>query len=108
MYVCVCECVYVCVCMCVCVCVCVSVRVYMCLCSLGTPARNSHAPYSHLWPAQLYHIFPHYLITARFTKKKVIERKMCVGCLYHSYRQRVSLQAQLSRTLSHRNVPLFF
>jgi len=31
----------------------------VCVCSLGYPACNSHAPYCHLWPLQLY-IFPHY------------------------------------------------
>jgi len=32
-----------------------------CVCSLTYPVCNSHAPYCHLWPAQLYIIFPHYL-----------------------------------------------
>ena len=35
---------------------------WMCVCSLSYPARNAHAPYSHLCPARLYNIFPHYLI----------------------------------------------
>ena len=34
--------------------------------------------YCHLWPARLYHIFPHYLIKRMlFGKKKVIQHKMC-------------------------------
>jgi hypothetical protein len=33
----------------------------------------------HLWPVWLYHVFPHYLIMARFSgKKNVIEYKMWV------------------------------
>jgi hypothetical protein len=34
----------------------------VCVCSLSYPACNAHAPYCHLWPVWLYHIFPHYLI----------------------------------------------
>ena len=33
-----------------------------CVYSLRYTACNTHAPYCHLWPALLYHIFPHYLI----------------------------------------------
>jgi len=29
---------------------------------LNYPASNAHAPFCHLWPVPLYHIFPHYLI----------------------------------------------
>ena len=56
-------CMYVwCVCMCVwCVCVCV-VCVCACVCSLSYAACIAHAPYCHLWPVQLYNIFPRYLI----------------------------------------------
>jgi len=55
-----------------CVCVCVF--------SLRYPARNAHAPYCHLWPVQLYQIFPHYLINKTIfrKKKKFTENKMCV------------------------------
>jgi len=35
---------------------------WACACSLRYPACNAHAPYCHLWPAPLYHNFPHYLI----------------------------------------------
>jgi hypothetical protein len=38
------------------VCVCV------CICSRRYPACNAHAPYCHLWPIWLYHIFPYFLI----------------------------------------------
>jgi len=33
-----------------------------CVCSCTYPACNALAPYCHLWPAQLYVTFPHYLI----------------------------------------------
>jgi hypothetical protein len=33
-----------------------------CVCSLRDPAYNAHAPYCHLWPVQLYNIFPRHLI----------------------------------------------
>jgi len=33
-----------------------------CVRSLRCTPCNAHAPYCHLWPARLYHIFPHYLI----------------------------------------------
>ena len=33
----------------------------VCVCSVRYPECNAHAPYCHLWPAQLYNFFPHYL-----------------------------------------------
>jgi hypothetical protein len=39
---------------------------------------DEHALHCHLWPAQLYNIFPHYLANGTTFKKKVIEHKMCV------------------------------
>jgi len=36
-----------------------------------------HAPYCHLWPVGLYHIFPHYLLTARYSKKPT-EYNVCL------------------------------
>jgi len=30
--------------------------------SLRYPVCNGHAPYCHLWPAQLYNIFPYFLL----------------------------------------------
>ena len=36
-----------------------------------------------MWPAPLYHIFPHYLINSAIFGKKVIEHKMCFGFLYN-------------------------
>ena len=35
----------------------------MCVCSLRYPACSAHAPYCHLWPAPIYNIFLHYLIS---------------------------------------------
>jgi len=53
----------------------------MCVCGLRYLACNVHVPYCHLWPVQLYSIFPHYLINGTIFKKKVIEHKMCV-CVF--------------------------
>jgi len=36
-----------------------------------------HVPYCYLWPAPLYHIFPHYLINGTILEK-VTEHKMYV------------------------------
>ena len=51
-----------------------------CMCSPRYPACTAHAPYYIVacgLPG-LYNIFPHFLITERFSKKKVTEHKMCV------------------------------
>jgi hypothetical protein len=37
---------------------------WVCVCSLRYPACYAHAPYCHLWPDQLYNIFPHCLTNA--------------------------------------------
>jgi hypothetical protein len=51
--------------------------VCVCVCSLRYPASNAHALYWHLWPAPLYHIFPHYLINGMILerKKKLLNTK---------------------------------
>ena len=41
----------------------------VCISSLRYPACNAHAPYCHLWPAELYNILPHYLINGTFFEK---------------------------------------
>jgi hypothetical protein len=46
------------------------------VCILRCSACNAHGPYCHLWPAWLCNIFPHYLITARFSGEKT-ENKVC-------------------------------
>ena len=51
--------------------------------SLSYPACNAHAPYCYLWPAPLYNNFPHYLIKARISGKKLIEHKMCFDFLFN-------------------------
>ena len=44
----------------------------VCICSFRYPACNDHAPYFHLWPVWLYHIFLHYHINCKiFVKKRV-------------------------------------
>jgi hypothetical protein len=52
------------------------------MCRLRYPSRNAHAPYCHMWPSRLYNLyifFPHYLIKAIFSKKKVnLLNRKCV------------------------------
>ena len=45
------------------------------------------APYCHLWPVWLYHIFPHYLINGmNFAEGGgFIELKMCVLILFTTF-----------------------
>ena len=51
----------------------------MCVCSLMYETGNARASDCHLWPVQLYNIFPHYFINdTTFEKKKLIEHIMCV------------------------------
>ena len=47
----------------------------VCVCSLGYPACNTHVPYCHLWPIQLYCIFPHYLINSKIFSKTLLKIK---------------------------------
>jgi len=49
---------------------------WVCVCSLRYPACNEHAPHCHLWPVQLYNIFPHYLIES--TNKRKLLNTNCV------------------------------
>jgi hypothetical protein len=52
--------------LCVCVCVCVCLRMF----SLRYSACNAHAPYCHLWPAQLYTKFFH-IVSQRYDFRKI-------------------------------------
>jgi hypothetical protein len=38
------------------------------VCSLRYPEDNAHATHCHLWPARLYNIFPHFLISDKIRK----------------------------------------
>ena len=51
---------------------------WVCICSLKYPAYSEHAPYCHLWPVQLYHIFPRFQINGTIFEKYMIEHKMCL------------------------------
>jgi hypothetical protein len=53
--------------------------------SLRHPACNARAPYCHLWPAQFYIIFQHYLINGTMFEKQVIEHKMCFDYIYNFF-----------------------
>jgi hypothetical protein len=49
----------------------------VCICSFSYKTCNAHAPYCHLRPAELYNIFPHYLINITIFENKVLNIK-CV------------------------------
>jgi len=55
----------------------------MCVCSLSYPACFALAPYCHLGPIRLYHIFPHYLKRHDFLKKSYWTKNMCFDFLYY-------------------------
>jgi len=51
----------------------------LCVCSLRYSAYKAHAPYCHLWPVWLYHIFSTLSKKRRHNlRKNVIEHKMCI------------------------------
>jgi hypothetical protein len=57
----------------------------VCFFSLSYPARNTHAPYCHLWPAPLWNILSHYLINGKiFLKKK---KNLDINCVFWFYLQ---------------------
>jgi len=51
---------------------------WVCVCSLTYPTCNVHVLYCHLRPVWHCNIFPHYLIKARFSKKKKLLNIKCV------------------------------
>jgi len=50
----------------------------VCVCSLSYPEGKAHAPYCHMCPVWLYHIFPHYLINGTIFGKEAIEHEMFI------------------------------
>jgi hypothetical protein len=42
---------------------------WVCVCSLRYPARNSNAPYCHLWSVRHYYTCPRYVVNGRIKKK---------------------------------------
>ena len=55
----------------------------VCICNLKHPANNAHAPYSQLWSAPLYSIFPHFLINGTIFGKSHWSRNKCFDILYN-------------------------
>jgi hypothetical protein len=39
-------------------------------------AYNGHAPYCHLWPVRLYHVFPHCLLNSTICRIKLLNIKV--------------------------------
>jgi hypothetical protein len=57
---------------------------WVCFCCRRYPACPAHAPYYHLCPVRIYHIFPRYLITTRFSKRKLLNIK-CVWIFLYKF-----------------------
>ena len=55
----------------------------VCVCSLRYPACNAHAPFCHLWPAQLYSIFPYYPINIIIFGKSYWTWNVCFDSLHN-------------------------
>ena len=51
---------------------------WLCVCSLSYPACKSHAPSFHLWPVQLYNIYPHSLKNGTIFENKGL---LNINCL---------------------------
>jgi hypothetical protein len=57
---------------------------WVCVCRLKCPTLNAHAQYFHLWPAQIYNIFPCYLTNGTiFGKRSNWTRNGCFHFLYN-------------------------
>ena len=57
--------------------------------SLRYPGCNAHAPYSHVWPARHYNIFPHYYINCNIFGKSC-RTNICVLILSTTFVSDVS------------------
>jgi hypothetical protein len=62
----------------------------VCVSSFRYLACKSHAPYCHLRPVRLYHIFPHYLINVTIFGWKVIKHRTLVLTVSASFVWNVS------------------
>ena len=54
---------------------------YYIFCKLRYPASNAHALY-HLWPANIYKVFPHYLINGTIFEKKKKKKLLNTKCVF--------------------------
>jgi len=61
---------------------------WLCVCNTGYPAFNKHAPCCCLWIAQVWNIFPHYLISGTIFKIQLLNIKcelwFCIQLLSHT------------------------
>ena len=90
-----------------------NIAFWVCVCSFRCPACNAHAPYCHLWPAQLYTIFTHHLINGTIFEKSCWIQNACFNFLYNFCLKHFSFQDELSEMWSkmciclHIKCPLF-
>ena len=92
----------------------VSMTFWVCVCSRSYTACNAHAPYCHLRPYRLYHVFPNYLINGTiFEKKKILGVKcrfwFSVQFLSETFLVLRRIQQNMIKNVywSSRNLPLF-
>jgi hypothetical protein len=80
----------------------ISVTYYECVCSFNYPVGSAHAPYCHLWPARLHHIWLHYLINGTFFGIKVMGHRMCFMILSVAFVLNISHSKKDSARLYHK------
>jgi hypothetical protein len=56
---------------------------WVCVCGLSYPACNALASDCHLWPTPIWNIYPLYLITVQFRKKRFWTQNVCFDFLYN-------------------------
>ena len=61
----------------------ISIIDYVLVCSLRYSVRNEYSPYNHLWPVQLYNVYPDYLINVTTFRTKNIKHKIHFNFLYN-------------------------
>jgi len=76
---------------------------WVCVCSLSIQRANAQAPYSHLWPVPLYHIFPHYLINGTIFPPK----NVCFDFLYNFNLKQFSFQEVMHEIWSKMYIGLY-
>ena len=74
---------------------------WLCVCRLRYLACNSHAPYCHLWSAQLYNVFLPCLINGKiFGGNKVIQHKMHIKILSKTLAETLYLVGRIERDMT--------
>jgi len=70
------------------------------------PPPTAHAPYCHLWPDQLYSVFPHYLVNATIVQKGFLNVKCVFWFALQSLSQTVLILRRKKRDMSKMSIGL--